>query len=180
MVTILNSLIFVAIYVLAATRDSSNLLAHEAAFALGQMQDTEAIPALEAVLNDLSLHPIVRHEVGSCYTVVLRLCVVFISVTQWLFSLNCLYVIVLQAAEALGAIGLESNIPLLMNSLVLDPAPEVRETCELALQRIEELKSNGSDDKSSMTEKSPFLSVDPAAPASSHSSVDKLRYSHYW
>ena len=27
-----------------------------------------------------------------------------------------------------------------------------------------------------MKEKSPFLSVDPAGPASSHSSVDKLRY----
>lgn len=48
---------------LSATRDSSNLLAHEAAFALGQMQDAEAIPALVAVLKDLSLHPIVRHEV---------------------------------------------------------------------------------------------------------------------
>jgi len=48
---------------LAATRDSSNLLAHEAAFALGQMQELEAIPALTSVLNDLSLHPIVRHEV---------------------------------------------------------------------------------------------------------------------
>jgi HEAT repeat protein len=48
---------------LAATRDSSNLLAHEAAFALGQMQEQEAIPALTSVLNDLSLHPIVRHEV---------------------------------------------------------------------------------------------------------------------
>jgi HEAT repeat protein len=47
----------------SAARDSSNLLAHEAAFALGQMQDAEAIPALEAVLKDLSLHPIVRHEV---------------------------------------------------------------------------------------------------------------------
>ncbi|XP_017969430.1 PREDICTED: deoxyhypusine hydroxylase isoform X2 [Theobroma cacao] len=105
------------------------------------MQDAEAIPALKAVLNDFSLHPIVRHE----------------------------------AAEALGAIGLESNIPLLKNSLVLDPAQEVRETCELALQRIEELKSGGSDDKASMAEKSPFLSVDPAAPASSYSSIDKLR-----
>ena len=61
-------------------------------------------------------------------------------------------------------------------SLVLDPAQEVRETCELALQRIEELKFGCSDDKSSMKEKSPFLSVDPAGPASSHSSVDKLRY----
>lgn len=48
----------------AASRDSSNLLAHEAAFALGQMQDAEAIPALESVLNDMSLHPIVRHELS--------------------------------------------------------------------------------------------------------------------
>ncbi|KAK9281849.1 hypothetical protein L1049_004755 [Liquidambar formosana] len=123
-----------------ATRDSSNLLAHEAAFALGQMQEVDAVPALEAVLNDLSLHPIVRHE----------------------------------AAEALGAIGLESNIPLLKNSLVLDPAQEVRETCELALRRIEELKI-GSNDGTSTIEASPFLSVDPAAPASSCSSVDQLR-----
>lgn len=52
-----------AIFLLTATRDSSNLLAHEAAFALGQMQDADAIPALEDVLNDLLLHPIVRHEV---------------------------------------------------------------------------------------------------------------------
>ncbi|KAL6968215.1 deoxyhypusine monooxygenase [Sarracenia purpurea var. burkii] len=107
---------------IAATRDASNLLAHEAAFALGQMQDSDAIPPLEAVLNDLSLHPIVRHE----------------------------------AAEALGAIGLETNVPLLKNSLVSDPAPEVRETCELALGRIEELKN-----------------AHPAAP-SSCSSVDQL------
>ncbi|KAJ6816333.1 60S ribosomal protein L17-like [Iris pallida] len=60
-----------------ATWDPSNLLAYEAKFALGQMQDAEAVPALEAVLIDLSLHPIVRHE----------------------------------AAEALGAIGLEGIIP---------------------------------------------------------------------
>ena len=51
-------------YSSAATRDSSNLLAHEAAFALGQMQDVDAIPALVAILNDFSLHPIVRHEVS--------------------------------------------------------------------------------------------------------------------
>jgi len=50
--------------VLTAARDSSNLLAHEAAFALGQMQDAEAVPALESVLNDMSLHPIVRHELS--------------------------------------------------------------------------------------------------------------------
>ncbi|XP_057512604.1 deoxyhypusine hydroxylase-B [Actinidia eriantha] len=125
---------------IAATRDSSNLLAHEAVFALGQMQDSDAIPALEAVLNDLSLHPIVRHE----------------------------------AAEALGAIGLETNIPLLKNSLVSDPAQEVRETCELALSRIHEFKNVKHCDGSAMIESSPFLSVDPAAPASC-SSADQLR-----
>ncbi|KAH7838720.1 hypothetical protein Vadar_030299 [Vaccinium darrowii] len=125
---------------IAATRDSSNLLAHEAAFALGQMQDVDAIPALKAVLNDLSLHPIVRHE----------------------------------AAEALGAISLEANIPCLKNSLVSDPAQEVRETCELALSRIEELKSVQSNDESSTMNSSPFLTVDPATPASC-SSTDLLR-----
>lgn len=48
----------------SATRDPSNLLAHEAAFALGQMQDSEALPVLEGILKDFSLHPIVRHEVA--------------------------------------------------------------------------------------------------------------------
>ncbi|KAK9083395.1 hypothetical protein Scep_029866 [Stephania cephalantha] len=125
---------------LLATRDNSNLLAHEAAFALGQMQDAEAVPALEAILKDLSLHPIVRHE----------------------------------AAEALGAIGLEGSIPLLEESLVSDPAQEVRETCELALKRIEEQKIADDNRMSSVTT-SPFLSVDPATPAASSSSVDHLR-----
>lgn len=121
-----------------ATRDASNLLAHEAAFALGQMQDAEAVPALEGLLRDLSLHPIVRHE----------------------------------AAEALAAIGLEDNVTLLEETLVSDPAPEVRETCLLALQRI---KSSTNNHNNSGEVVSPFLSVDPAAPASSASSVDELR-----
>ncbi|VFQ69850.1 unnamed protein product [Cuscuta campestris] len=123
-----------------AIRDSSNLLAHEAAFALGQMQDGDAIPALVAVLNDLSLHPIVRHE----------------------------------AAEALGAIGLDCIIPILQESLASDPAQEVRETCELALSRIKGLKDVKSSDDTSSLEPSPFLSVDPATPASC-SSVPHLR-----
>ncbi|CAN8254294.1 unnamed protein product [Cochlearia groenlandica] len=121
-----------------ASRDSSNLLAHEAAFALGQMQDAEAIPALESVLYDMSLHPI--------------------------------------AAEALGAIGLAGNVDILKKSLVLDPAQEVRETCELALKRLEDLSNIDAVNQSSTTEKSPFMTVDPAAPAAAFSSVHELRY----
>ncbi|KAJ4808358.1 Deoxyhypusine hydroxylase [Rhynchospora pubera] len=124
-----------------ATRDPSNLLAHEAAFALGQMQDPEAIPALVSVLKDLSLHPIVRHE----------------------------------AAEALGAIGLQSAIPLLEETLATDPAIEVRETCELALRRINQKKSMSNDYTASISDVPRFLSVDPALPASLDLSVNKLR-----
>ncbi|KAL0714720.1 hypothetical protein Bca4012_021699 [Brassica carinata] len=120
-----------------ASRDSSNLLAHEAAFALGQMQDAEAVPALESVLNDMSLHPI--------------------------------------AAEALGAIGLAGNAEILKKSLVMDPAQEVRETCELALKRIEDLSNVGAEKVSDTSERSPFMSVDPAAPAVAFSSVHQLR-----
>ncbi|XP_027352282.1 deoxyhypusine hydroxylase isoform X2 [Abrus precatorius] len=106
------------------------------------MQELEAIPALASVLNDLSLHPIVRHE----------------------------------AAEALGAIGSDGNVSLLKNSMDSDPAQEVRETCELALQRIQHLKDAGNAaDEMSATDISPFKSVDPAAPATSGSSVDQLR-----
>lgn len=47
-----------------AMSDESNLLAHEAAFALGQMQDAEAIAALRNTLRSVNeFHSIVRHEV---------------------------------------------------------------------------------------------------------------------
>lgn len=82
-----------------------------------------------------------------------------------------------QAAEALGAIGSDSNLPLLKKSLDSDPAQEVRETCELALQRIQHLTHDAIDTKDLSTpDISPFKSVDPAAPATSGSSVNQLRF----
>lgn len=81
-----------------------------------------------------------------------------------------------QAAEALGAIGFEGIVPLLENTLALDPAVEVKETCELALRRIREKKNAGNEDGQCHVETSPFLSVDPALPASLSSSVEQLRY----
>lgn len=89
---------------------------------------------------------------------------------------NVVYGFMFQAAEALGAIGLEDNAPLLRNSLIEDPAQEVRETCELALKRIEEMNATSVGNGSATVEKSPFMSVDPAAPTASCSSVDELRY----
>jgi deoxyhypusine monooxygenase len=56
-----------------------------------------------------------------------------------------------------------------------DPAQEVRETCELALQRILNLKHDATNDDLTAPGISPFKSVDPAAPATSCSSVNQLR-----
>nr|NVI76148.1 nero [Cucujiformia] len=68
-----------------------------------------------------------------------------------------------EAAEALGAIGSEKALPYL-NKYKKDPIPEVAETCELALERINWLKN--SQEKVCQLPKSPYNSVDPAPPAS--------------
>lgn len=47
-----------------AFSDDSDLLKHELAYCLGQMQDPSAIPILIGVLEDLSQVPMVRHEAG--------------------------------------------------------------------------------------------------------------------
>lgn len=69
---------------------------------------------------------------------------------------------------------MDSSVSVLQDSLVNDPAPEVQETCELALRRIKEQQENSNANENAKA--SPFLSVDPALPASIDSSVEKLRY----
>eukprot|EP00897_Mesotaenium_endlicherianum_P005439 jgi/Mesen1/4923/ME000246S04148 len=162
---------------IAALEDESCLLAHEAAFALGQMQDPAAVPALKHVLQEPSYHPMVRHE----------------------------------AAEALGAIGMPECLALLTQALA-DPAPEVRETCQLALKRIQHsLRSQvggaqehassletetagsgheaaageneapagrdgpGQQQQQTEIERSPFMSVDPAPAAAASVATADLR-----
>lgn len=71
---------------------------------------------------------------------------------------------------------MESNIPLLEESLATDPAREVQETCELALRRIKEQNSMTSADSEPPSKSSPFFSVDPAMPSKLNSSIDQLRY----
>nr|NVI76100.1 nero [Cucujiformia] len=66
-----------------------------------------------------------------------------------------------EAAEALGAIGSERAL-IYLQKYKNDPVTEVAETCELALDRINWLKT--SHDKNS---KSNYNTVDPAPPASS-------------
>ncbi|KAG7189410.1 hypothetical protein KM043_017115 [Ampulex compressa] len=75
-----------------------------------------------------------------------------------------------EAAEALGAIGEANAIPIL-EEYSKDSVSEVAETCQLALGRLNWLKSkNVSKD----LEKSPYMSVDPAPPAE-NADVESLR-----
>nr|NVI76085.1 nero [Cucujiformia] len=67
-----------------------------------------------------------------------------------------------EAAEALGAIGSESVISYL-EKYKNDPAIEVAETCELALDRIHWCKNH--DEKNENLSHSIYNSVDPAPPA---------------
>lgn len=65
-----------------------------------------------------------------------------------------------EAGEALGAIGDSIVIPIL-EEYSKDCVLEVAETCQLALSRIQWLKSNNN---SINLQKSPYMSVDPAPP----------------
>lgn len=67
-----------------------------------------------------------------------------------------------EAAEALGAIGSDECLGLLEHYYKNDPLLEIRQTCELAIERIKWEKSELS--KTENLEKSAFTSIDPAPP----------------
>ncbi|XP_022849936.1 deoxyhypusine hydroxylase-A-like [Olea europaea var. sylvestris] len=61
--------------------------------------------------------------------------------------------------ETLGAFGLESSVPVLKTSFELDPSKEVKESCELALNRIRELPNAKPDElrRFNLLEAAPLL-----------------------
>lgn len=80
-----------------------------------------------------------------------------------------------EAAEALGALGDRESLPLLNDYLVNDPLIEIRQTCELAIERIN--WENSESKNSEVLEKSLYTSIDPAPPMATdkESKVDKLQ-----
>jgi deoxyhypusine monooxygenase len=94
-------------------------LKHELAYCLGQMKNPAALPVLESILKDKSEDPMVRHEVSYNFPL------------YWQPSFD-----MIQAAEAMGAISASSSIPILQNYLT-DPDRTVRETCEIAIAKIQ-------------------------------------------
>lgn len=80
-----------------------------------------------------------------------------------------------EAAEALGALGDVDSLELLQDYYKNDPAIEIRQTCELAIERIKWQLSDKS--KSEVLEKSLYTSIDPAPPMPNdqEAKVDKLQ-----
>lgn len=99
--------------------DPSALLKHELAYCLGQMKRTSALSVLESVLRKEDEDPMVRHEVCRPAT--------YLSLSHNRAG---------QAAEAMGAISSTTSVPILREYLS-DPNRSVRETCEIALAKID-------------------------------------------
>jgi len=115
-------------------REDSELMRHELAYIIGQMQHTSVCPVLEAILSDESDDLIVRHE----------------------------------CAEALGALGNQPSMDLLLK-FCTHPAPEIYETCKIAVELLEWKQRNEGGPTGD------YLSVDPAPPVTTESSIEELQ-----
>jgi len=78
-----------------------------------------------------------------------------------------------EAAEALGAIGLEESMTVLQE-FVNDPIREVSETCQIALDRIKYEKLKKEKQLNDQVPSNPFYSVDPAPPCKNDSTEQLL------
>lgn len=80
-----------------------------------------------------------------------------------------------EAAEALGALGDKESLDLLQDYYKNDPSIEIRQTCELAIGRINWEQSE--DSKTEVIEKSLYTSIDPAPPlpTTQESKIEKLQ-----
>jgi len=70
-----------------------------------------------------------------------------------------------EAGEALGAIGKLDSLPLLSKIAEKDPSPEVQDTCELAVARLQWLHGEQFQAENHLLSSNPYNSVDPAPPA---------------
>ncbi|GLE02090.1 hypothetical protein PINS_up010928 [Pythium insidiosum] len=80
-----------------------------------------------------------------------------------------------EAAEALGAIGHEKALPVL-EKYCSHPAPEISETCEIAVGLIKYRMSKAKGEVQEQEhDRNPYLSVDPAPAAEKHVSTEELK-----
>ncbi|GBF91677.1 deoxyhypusine hydroxylase [Raphidocelis subcapitata] len=138
-------------------------------FSLRNIEGQEAHEALALALRDPSA--LFRHDVAFCLGQ--RQDPAAIGVLQALLRDSGEHPMVRhEAGEALGAIGAPDCLAAL-RAHAADAAPEVAETCQLALERIEYFASHGGGGAGEGG--SPYLSVDPTPPLPADTPVDALR-----
>lgn len=103
-------------------------------------------------------------------------------------SIYCYVCVRVQSAEALGAIGLPESVPILQKYVNHD-APEIAETCQIAIDLIRWRESASSSAEAADIPRSLYLSVDPApalplprrttSPPSSSSSAAEQHHHHH-
>ncbi|KAG8230836.1 hypothetical protein J437_LFUL010233 [Ladona fulva] len=130
-----------------------------ALFTLKNLGGPEAISCIEKCFSDNSA--LLKHELAYCLGQMQdeRAIPILISVLR---NTDQEPMVRHEAGEALGAIGSEEVIEVL-KEYANDKTPEVAETCQLALSRIQWL-SNQKKESEGLPE-NPFASVDPAPPA---------------
>lgn len=129
-----------------------------AVFYLRTAETDEAVEALLPALRDARHGVLLRHEVAFCLGQMRR--VIAVPTLVSILEDEADDVIVRhEAAEALGAIGLPESVRVLERFAKDERTPaEVRETCELAMERIARKETEGEGE-------SKFESVDPAPAA---------------
>ncbi|CAG9462737.1 unnamed protein product [Pedinophyceae sp. YPF-701] len=152
-------------------------LRYQALWTLRNASNAAATEALVAALNAHELGNLFRHDVA--FALGQRQDATAVSALKRVLLNEQDHPMVRhEAGEALGAIGGDECLSL-VKRCASDPQREVRETCELALQRLDFFAAHGGDgpseaardggpDADASAQESPYLSVDPtpALPAS--------------
>ncbi|KAI8464757.1 MAG: deoxyhypusine hydroxylase [Monoraphidium minutum] len=138
-------------------------------FSLRNVEGAEAHEALAKALRDPSA--LFRHDVAFCMGQ--RQDPAAVAVLQELLADEQEHPMVRhEAGEALGAIGRPECLAALRAHRG-DAAPEVAETCQLALERIEYLQAHGPEGL--RDGESPYMSVDPTPPYPLDTPMEELR-----
>lgn len=130
--------------------------------ALGTAGNAEAIDAIAAGFRDDS--ELLKHELAYVLGQTKQKAAIA-HLTTVLEDKNQQPMVRHEAAEALGAIGDEESLTTLMRYEKDDPLEIVRQTCELAIERIRWVKQNASQPET--LQESIYASIDPAPPLAS-------------
>jgi len=148
-----------------------------ALFTLKNLGGAASIAAIGSGFHDPDNGALIKHELAYCLGQMGDPAAIPV-LTAVLTNLDEDVMVRHEAGEALGAIGDESALDVLRRHLE-DPAAEVAETCELAVERIEWLKrrrrKNGTGEE--LLSENPYNSVDPAPPEADATSLstDRLK-----